>query len=689
VIDSHPRLAPAERRLVTILQSLPRTELDGLVSRLSVRIDTAKRIEPAAQLARVLLSGADLREPGRLPGPSAQLLHAIAEAGGALELADLPSALGPLAARGLVYAQNGSTGGFLLILPTALLVQLAPWQGEDERGMRSLLARANAETQAAIAGNYLGRPATPPLALALEPAFEVLSSKKTLAAEITKLTPAEHRVLEAVLREGGEVDTEELLELEREPMRLRTAMGSMPSRRGVGFALERRGLLIPLHPNRHIVPTQVAELLSSQAESERQVRRSTLRSFVRESDHAPQRARFSFDPGFLAMGITLAVRESGTLVRPLVGAPKSLVQRLASRFGLELHAVSMIAALSRTLGLWDHAAAVNPGTLIGATSMGELGAELYRVWRRGGAWDEGRADPDVLRAPQESRDQSPAAVLRGTVIEALRDLGADRWIPLDALLGYLACDPKLPGVSRLLRRWAERMSCEAQSTDEIFRRIVRESMPTLGLLDIGVDGGTLSLRVTPRGRVLFEETPRPARTELGASEFEGAQILRVGPAALVCQVFALAPFAEVGRAQDALELIIAPTALAGAIAQGLDADSIAQRIEVLAPLPDVLRQSLAQANAVVGQASFVASAGFLWIDDPEIRELLRTRRGASDLFLDPSPPAGLLVQPGIDAERLVRRCRALGVLVSAPGGQLQATAAAPTKVRGRRRSIRA
>jgi hypothetical protein len=644
-----------------------------LVTRLSVRIDEAKRLEPAAQLARVLLSGADLREPRRLPGPSAQLLHTVADAGGALVVDELPSALGLLSARGLVYAQKRAAGGFVLMLPTALLIQLSPWQGEDDRGMRSLLARATTETQGIIASHYLGRPATPPMALALEPAFEILASKHALGVELSKLVPAELRVLEAVLREGGEVDTEELLELEREPMRVRTAMGSVPSRRGVGFALERRGLLIPLHPNRHIVPTQVAELLSAQAESERATRRSTLRSFVQDGDHAPQRARFSFDPGFLAMGLTLAVRESGTEVRPMVGAPKSLLARLSSRFGLELHSVSMIAALSRTLGLWDHASASNGGTLVGAMPMGQLGAELYQVWRRGGAWDEGRADPDVLRAPQESRDQSPAGVLRGTVIDALRDLGADRWIPLDALLGYLSCDPKLPGVTRLLRRWAERMACEAQSTEEIFRRIVRESMPTLGLLDLGVEGGAISLRVTPRGRALFEGTPRPEPKDQGQSSFEGAQILRVGPKAKVSQIFALAPFSEVGRAQDSLDLILTPAAIAGAIAQGLDADAITQRIETIAPLPDVLRQTLAQANAVVGKGSFVPSAGFLWIDDPEIRELLRTRRGAGDLFVDPSPPSGLLVQPGVDAERLMRRCRALGVLVTAPAGQLQAS----------------
>ncbi len=70
-------------------------------------------------------------------------------------------------------------------------------------------------------------------------------------------------MLEGVEEDGGEVDTEELLELEREPLRLRTATGATPSRRGVGFSLERRALLVPVHPNRHVVPTEVSAIIGA------------------------------------------------------------------------------------------------------------------------------------------------------------------------------------------------------------------------------------------------------------------------------------------------------------------------------------------------------------------------------------------------------------------------------------------
>ena len=101
---------------------------------------------------------------------------------------------------------------------------------------------------------------------------------------------------------GGEVDTEELLDLEREPMRLRGATGATPSRRGVGFALERRGFLVPIHPNRHVIPTEVATIVGAQRRAEREAQRREIRSFVLAEDHAPRRARFAEDPSPLALG---------------------------------------------------------------------------------------------------------------------------------------------------------------------------------------------------------------------------------------------------------------------------------------------------------------------------------------------------------------------------------------------------
>jgi hypothetical protein len=87
----------------------------------------------------------------------------------------------------------------------------------------------------------------------------------------------------------------------------------------------------------------------------------------------------------------------------------------------------------------------------------------------------------------------------------------------------------------------------------------------------------------------------------------------------------------------------------------------------VAALPEPVSRALVQASAVLGRAQYVSTPGFLWVDDPELRELLRTRRQTADLFIEPSPPGGLLIAPGVDLERVMLRCRTLGVEVVSEG----------------------
>ena len=672
-------------RLVDILKALPEAELASLVSRLGVRIDAAKRLDPPQQIARALVALPDIRDPSRLPHASVELLHRIGEARGTLVVQAVPPALQPLVERGIVFARIEGKGCVELILPAAFLVQLRAWEGEDPRGIRALLAQAPFETVSAIAGHYLGRPATPPIALSLEPAWELLSDPDKLSEEIEKLSATELRVLEGVEQLGGEVDTEELLELEREPLRLRNASGATPSRRGVGFSLERRGLLIPVHPNRHVVPTEVAKIIGAARNAEREARREQVRTFVLEGDHAPRRARFSQDPAAFAMALALAVREPGNEVRPAIGTPKSLVTKLATRFGREPSQVALVVALSRAIGLWD-ASAIGSSAPPGSLALHELSRLLFVAWKRGGAWDEGRSEPEMLRLPPDQRDSSASGVVRDLVLEALRDLGENRWIPWDSLERYLSTDHRIPGVERLLRRWAERVGVEPVPPMEVARRVIMESLPALGILDVGeedagdADGGSqsqpqIALRLTSRGRALVSEKA-PAHDGT-PSKFLDTHVLRLGPTAKVASILALFGFVDIGRAAETLDLIVAPQTLARALSAGYEADALRQRIEAIAPLPESLSRTLEAASVVVGRGTYVASSGFLWVDDANVRELLRTRRSTAELFLEPSPPGGLLVGAQVELDRLVRRCRTVGVEIVTDGQVVKARAAAP------------
>src|SRR5450432_1719602 len=660
-------------RLVDVLRQLPERELGSLIARLKIRIDEAKRIDVPSQVARMLLQLPEMRDAGILPGPTRELLYRVAEARGVLYAQTLPPAVEPLVARGIVFIR-GRDKGVELLLPIAHMIQLRTWEGEDPRGARALLAQLHPDVASSIASHYLGRPATPPVALCLEPAWEVFADAKRLAREVEELAPLERKLLNAIEKVGGEVDTEELLDLEREPMRLRGATGATPSRRGVGFALERRGFLIPVHPNRHVIPSEVAAVVGTQRRVEREAQRREIRTFVLAEDHAPRRARFAEDPAPIALAMALAVRDPSVEVRAGVGTPRSLITKFATRFGRDPEVVALVASLSRAIGLWDPSA-VSTASPPGSHSVGELGRALFEAWRRGGAWDEARPDGEALRVTADARETSAVGVVRELVLEALQELGDGRWAPWEAIAAYVRSDARAPGVARLIERWAQRAGVEPMTPAEVARRIALETLHVLGIVDLGdpeaddADSIGPTLRITPRGRAFLSDAAPESRSPAAqASRFLDTQALRVGPAASAGSVIALAPFVEIGGVSGAaLDILITPQALSHALSAGFDGEVMRARLESLAPLPDPIARTLTQASTVIGRAEFVMTQGFLWVEDPEVRELLRTRRQSADLFVDPSPPSGLLLAAGADLERVARRCRALGVEVLVDG----------------------
>ncbi len=454
-------------RLADILRALPQGELEGLIGRLGVRIDPAKRIDVPSQVARALVSLPELRDPSRLAPATLELVHRVAEANGSLVVASVPPALEPLIARGLMFARMSAGDGIELILPAAFLIQLKTWEGEDPRALRALLSQAPFETMSAIAANYLGRPATPPIALALESAWETLGHAGKLAEEIAKLSPTEKRVLTGVDADGGEVDTEELLELEREPFRLRTATGATPSRRGVGFSLERRGLLMPVHPNRHVVSDRSGHDCRGRKPPRacaaarggprvRPVGRPLPEAcaLLAGSGAACARSRRH------GPGVGVAHRRRAGAVWNLLGPSRRRRHtevahpEAGNPIGRDPNQVALLFSLSRAIGLWD-ASATNTAAPPGSFTLNELTEVLFATWRRGGAWDEARLEPEVMRVASDSRDSSPAGVLREIVI--LRALCGARRGSVAAMVFARAMaesDGRMAGLSRLLRRWA-------------------------------------------------------------------------------------------------------------------------------------------------------------------------------------------------------------------------------------------
>ncbi|PKN39560.1 MAG: hypothetical protein CVU63_15365, partial [Deltaproteobacteria bacterium HGW-Deltaproteobacteria-20] len=139
----------------------------------------------------------------------------------------------------------------------------------------------------------------------------------------------------------------------------------------------------------------------------------------------------------------------------------------------------------------------------------------------------------------------------------------------------------------------------------------------------------------------------------------------------------LFPFCEVGKVADVLELDISNAAISRAVASGVEGDVIRSAIAALAEPTSTISRSLDQLSIVLGRVTYVAASGFLWCDDADVREMLRSRRQTSDLFVDPSPPGGLLLGLAASIDVVARRCRALGVEVVAEGQVMRARSTIP------------
>ncbi len=668
-----PRSTREPLRLIDALKALPPRTFDALVKSARVKIDSNKRIDAPSQVARAIVTQSLAKDASSLGAAANELLCRVAASGGLLVTAELAAHSEGLVESGLLFVQP-IEGCYELWIPSPILLQLKPWLGEDLHGMRALFARTTQEAIAAIASHYLGHTAQAPYALSLEAAWAVLGSREMLLHHVGELPRSEHALLLAVERMGGEVDTLELLELEREPLRMRTATGASASRRGLSYSLERRGLLFALPHGRHAIPTEVADIVAFEERQARKAGRRAAVAKLESHEELPRRARYASDPSPFLAACLLATREAQIEVRAEIGTPKTLVARLATRFGRTPEDASLIIAVGRSLGLWDDALLrARPDGL----RMGQLGKLLFEAWRTGTFWDEARSDRELLRHQPEMRELSPLRELKRVLLAILEELGAERWLPFGTLTAYISSLNELQMVRHLLTRWSMRIGASpghdvTLDPIDLVSRIVLETLPALGVVDVGraeLDDAPL-VRLSTLGRGWL-------RGDKGASETSSYftdEALHIGSDAKLLSVLALAGAVEIGSVEGQLTLHVSRHTLGNAIAAGADSRLLEKRIAEVAPLPDNLREVLASAGRVVGTAQWVAACGFLWVVDENVRSLLLERRQTAELFVHPSPQGGLLVTEGVDRDKLVRRCRIAGIEIETSEGRVTARA---------------
>jgi hypothetical protein len=521
--------------LLTVLERLSTPLRAVLLERLSALCPHESRYEELERLRRGVAIALENPSFVQDEGERANLFSAMIRAGGRLELAEVAATglsdgtLAELLAEGIVAQGAGA-----LWLSAAAWLGLPQRSWEDPRSLRVLVASADSDTRAALART--GAPAMTGTAalLGLEALTIRLRNPELLQRGLEAAAPAEQKLLAAVLELGGEVELEQLLDLEQDGMRLRTATGLVRTRRGASHTLERRGWLLPMGRS-FVVPTEVREVLDATRLAELRARRQELATLAKTVDVAPDRAQF-------------AQRGSERALAGLLWLHGKRWERIVSRLKRDRTQASISEALNQTENseeiveaalsprYWAHASRAVLGrqvtadpdlraalsvlmplcVRIGCLSrrlpvsgiqgipegealrLGDLDVALWSQWRL----SQHVAEDLIALGPQER-------ALRELTLASLISLAPDAWVEFHVTVDFVASQPGFAAIVHGVRvrqfSGQKAQAAEAAAREHVLgalRRMLLLDLSSLGVLDwgIGADENTRPLRLTARAR---------------------------------------------------------------------------------------------------------------------------------------------------------------------------------------------
>ena len=388
----------------------------------------------------------------------------------------------------------------------------------------------------------------------------------------------------------------------------------------------------------------------------RAVRRSQILASLKNDDFAPRRARYAREPS-LAAGAALAMLRSWDVtIRDDAGAPRGAMRRIAERLGEREDTIALLVALCRAAGLGRLLLHDTPPGSLAALTTADLGALLRATYRRGGAWDETRVDAEVSRTGFTERGTTAAPALRMILLDALEELARDRWVPVDVVIRYALDDPRAAGAARIHERARrEKPGVHRDTIEQALRATLTESVPAIGLADLGEDGATVRLSTR-------ESTLPPA--DANASVVRG--MLEVPASVSLYTLLGLADFAELDHIRpDAATMVLSlgAGATARARARGFDRAAILSRVEaagIRAPLPAHIEEIISGLGTL-RDLGMVAVGGALVAEDPGLRAEVWADPVIRRLLLDVDAGPLLLVRADADVAKLQARLHRLGV----------------------------
>lgn len=641
-------------RLADAIAALDARSFERLCRRRGIVIDPKKRAAPAGQAARQLAEHPRVMPIDGLPEPAQKVARLLTTTPRGAPRLELGGGVLPLLERDLVFQVPGAKDR--VAMPADFRVQLPPGPGEDRASARALLAIQDAEVWSALGTQLLGRRPVGPAPLWMGALLEHLESPAGIQGLLGALSPKQRRLLEAIEARGGQLETDELLELERSPIRVTLAGGAALPTRSASHHLFVRGLLLPRTRGLWVVPSEVAAAVGAPRRAVERAERKRLLARVAEDEAlSPPRAHLLDDAGPAALAVVAGLRKRRALPPDGRGVRRSELKAAAQEAGVAVESAELYVALARAAGARFETA-----------TLGDAGRVLFATWRDTDVWDEAREDADMHRGGEPIASlATPTRALREVLLDLLEAMPRERFAPLDELARATVKDLRASGAGRLLERASKRAEGRVLGTaPEVARRILLESLPRLGAADRASVDGREVVRLSARARAWLGHVAH-APSAKHASRWEGGGRAQVGDEARVRVVLAAAEGAEAIASDGGLTLRVDAATVRSALERDIPLDELRARFEALAaPLDPATERALIRgAEAARPRLAFVAVSAFVPIEDSALRERLLGEPDLRSMWVESSPEGGLLVRQGVSRADLTDALERLGIVL--------------------------
>lgn len=639
-----------------LLESVLRLEsdrLEALAARWHIALDPKKRLTKAEQVARGLVLVPRWLDGARLSEGAREAVRLLAAAPRGLAAESLPTDLESLLDEGFLF--RDPTRGDRICMPSAYRLQLPASPSDSPRAARLLLQSITEEARRELCHHHLKRLPPLPWPMLLETVLERLEDADWVRLEIASLSESERALLWAIDALGGEVNGEEVLELEREPVRIAHGGSVQVPRRSAIFALARRGLVLA-RAEGWVVPDEVERVAGRERRTRAGIDRQRLLMSRHVQELTPARASLAEPAGPLAVALMAALSSAAELPSEGRGLSKGAVRRAAQTFHVDPERAELLLCLARADGLFS-----------ARTTVRSASERLADVWRRGGAWDESALEPDLFRPGQRATCRA-TFLIREALLDTLLLVSPGEFALAADIEAVTCSDRRALSAQRILAcarvepRGAPTLSPRSdqdvrEGVLEVVRALLERSLPALGLVDHGrVDTGAVVrlsqdarrwLERVPAGGEPREESPR------ASAEFRGEMRLLCGFECDVGAVVEVSRYGSVWLEERAIGISFSDASLSHAADHDPDLAGLRAGLAALTPVvPGAVDEAIQRASEQRPMCTFIRASAFVEIDDPALRDAVYRDPDGAALWAGSPLAGGLLVKPGASAARV-------------------------------------